>query len=136
MPACRRAADIGGERGEIGYAIPPYALVALSQVAHVNVDVEIDVADASLHSAVRASLAPWPITKAGISDVGKSQASPLRQLAAAFSGKLPRQYGFLATLVETQNMWAQFAMAAFISADYLLFSQDCIAEYGVSGASH
>jgi hypothetical protein len=115
------------ERGGIRSAIPPTSY-ALSQLAHVNVDVEVDIANASLRSAVRASLMPTPVARAGISHSGKPQASPLRQLTATFPGKLPRQHCLLATLVETQDMRAQFAMAAFIAADHLLFSQDCIAE--------
>src|SRR4051812_6572155 len=100
----------------------------LPQFAHVNVDVEIDVADAGLRRAVRASLVPRPAARAGISDGSQPQASPLRQLAATFSGKLPRQYSLLAALVGTQDMRAQFTTVAFIGANHLLFSQDCIAE--------
>ena len=121
------------KRRGIRFAVPLYEL---SQLAHVNVDVEVDVTDAGLRGAVRAALVPWPVTRAGVSDFGKPQASPLRQLAATFSGKLPRQYGFLAALVGAQDMGTQFAMAAFIGADHLLFGQDRIAEQGVSGAGH
>jgi hypothetical protein len=94
----------------------------------VNVDVDVDVANASLLGAVSASRVPWPVTRISISDVGKPQAPPLRQLAAALSGELLRQHDFLTTLVETQDMRAQFAVAAFIGADHLLFGQDRIAE--------
>jgi hypothetical protein len=71
-------------------APPPWPLFALSQLAHVNVDVEIDVADASLRRAVRTALMPASIARAGVSDVGEFQTPPLGQSAAAFAGKLPR----------------------------------------------
>jgi len=50
----------------------------LSQLAHVNIDVEIDIADASLRTAMRTSLVPGSVTRAGISDIGQPQAPPLR----------------------------------------------------------
>ncbi len=45
----------------------------------VNVDVEIDIADAGLRRAMRAALMPASPARAGIADIGQLQASPLRQ---------------------------------------------------------
>jgi len=70
----------------------------------VNVDIEIDAADASLRGAVRTSFVPSPATRLRIPDIGKPQAPPLRQLTATSAGKLPRKYDFLATLVCTEDM--------------------------------
>jgi hypothetical protein len=47
----------------------------------MDIDVEIDLAYANLLCLVRAAFMPAAITHAGISDIGKPQATPLRQLA-------------------------------------------------------
>src|ERR1700688_170911 len=76
-----------------GSTHPSYGL---SQLAHVNVDVEIDPAHALLRRLVRAALVRLTTACSGVSDVGEFQTPPLWQLAAALSGELPRQHGFLA----------------------------------------
>jgi hypothetical protein len=108
----------------------------LSPLANVDVDIEIDVADASLHRAVGSALVPETITRANISDIGKFQTPPLRQSAAAFSGELPRQHDFFATSVRADDMRTQFASTAAIAADHLLFAEDGVAEEGVGLAGH
>ena len=102
------------------FALPPFA--------NVNVDVEIDVADAGLLGAMRTALMPAAITRAGILHIGKSQTPPLRQLAAAFAGELPGQHGFLAALVGADDVRAQFAAATVIAAHHLLLGKDGVAE--------
>jgi hypothetical protein len=51
------------------------------QLANVNVDVEIDRADASLCAAMRAAFMPASVARAGIADASQFQAAPLRQRA-------------------------------------------------------
>ena len=53
----------------------------LAPSAHVDIDIEIDRADAGLFGAVRAALVPAAIPRMGIADIGEQQAAPLRQLA-------------------------------------------------------
>jgi hypothetical protein len=110
--------------------------VRLPQLAHVNVDVEIDSDDAFLRRLVRAALMPTARTCPGVPDVGEFQAPPLRQLAAAFAVKLPRQHGVLAVLVGADNMRTQFAMASAVSADHLLLAENGFAEEGIGRAGH
>jgi len=109
---------------------------ALSPLAHVNVDVEIDPGHALLRRLVRAALVPAAIACASVSDIGQFQASPLRQLAAAFPAELPRQHGFLAVLVGADDVGTQFARAAVIDAGHLLLGEDRVAEQDVGGAGH
>src|ERR1700730_16458566 len=111
----------------------PWPLFALSQLAYVNVDVEIDVADAGLRYAVRAALVPASIARASVSDFGEFQAPPLWQPAAAFAGKLPRQHAFFAVLAGTDDMRTQFSIMAVIGTDHLPFAEDGVAEQGVGG---
>jgi hypothetical protein len=54
-------------------------LRALSALAHMHVDVEVDVADAGLRDAVRAAFVPAAGAGARVPDTGKPQAAPLRQ---------------------------------------------------------
>jgi hypothetical protein len=102
----------------------------------VNVDVEIDIADAGLLRAVRAALMPAASARTSVSDVCHFQTSPLRQPAAAFAGELSGQYGFLAVLVGADDMRTQFAREAVVGADHLPFGKDRIAEESVGGAGH
>ena len=94
----------------------------LPAVADVDVDVEIDVADAGLLAAMRAAFMLWTVACDGVSDVGKPQAAPLRQAAAALSGKLPRQHHFLAASVMADDLRTQFAIAPVIAANDLPFA--------------
>ena len=98
------------------------------QFANMNVDVEIDPADAGLFGAVRAAFVPAAVLRAGIPDTGKPQASPLRQLARAFACELPRQHDFFAAFVKANDMRAQFAVTALIGANHLLLSADRVAK--------
>jgi len=50
-------------------------------LAHMNIDVEIDLGDALLRRLVRGAFMPAPVAGAGISDVGQPQTPPLRQRA-------------------------------------------------------
>src|SRR5437879_13573968 len=102
----------------------------------MNIYIEIELADASLLGLVRATLVPAAIPRAGIPDIGQPQATPLRQLAGTFTGKLPRQHDLFAAFVGADDVRAQFAMAAFIGADHLLLGEDGVAEELVSGAGH
>src|SRR5882724_8557346 len=108
----------------------------LSQLAHVNVDVEIDPADTNLLGLVGAASMPASIARAGILDVGKFQAPPLRQPAAAFAGKLPGQHDLFAASVGADDVRTQFAGTAVIAAHDLPFGEDGVAEEGVGGAGH
>ena len=108
----------------------------LPPLANVDVDIEIDVADASLHRAVGSALVPEAIARASISDIGKFQTPPLRQSAAAFSGELPRQHDLFTALVGADDVRAQFARASLIAADHLLLGEDGVAEEIVGGAGH
>jgi hypothetical protein len=51
----------------------------LPPLSHVNVDIEIDVADAGLCRAMRAAFVPGPGAGARIRRAGELQAAPLRQ---------------------------------------------------------
>ena len=53
----------------------------LSQLAHLNVDVDINYGHALLRRLVRAAFIPTAFARTGISDIGQSQASPLRKRA-------------------------------------------------------
>jgi hypothetical protein len=102
----------------------------------MDVDVEIDRADASLRCAVGATLIPTAVACARVCDIGEFQTPPLRQLAAAGPGKLPRQHGLFAIPVGTDDVRTQFAGATVVAADHLLFAKDSVAEDGVIGAGH
>ena len=54
---------------------------ASPQLAHVNIDIEIDSADAGLLRAVGAAFMPAAFARTGLSDIGQSQAAPLRKRA-------------------------------------------------------
>jgi hypothetical protein len=116
--------------------MPPSLGSTLPQLAHVNVDVEIDPDHAFLRRLVRTALIPPATTCPGVPDIGEFQTPPLRQLAAAFSAKLPRQHGFLAVLVGADDVRTQFANASAIAADHLLLAEDGVAEEGIGGAGH
>ena len=102
----------------------------------MNVDVEIDLGHALLRCLVRAALMPAAVACASVPDIGEFQAPPLRQPAAAFPAKLPRQHGLIAVLVGANDVGAQFAGAAAVDADHLLLGEDRVAEDGVTGAWH
>src|SRR6267154_4583019 len=110
-----------------------FRFAALPPLANVDIDIEIDLADAGLRRAVGAAFMPAAIAGARIADVDQSQTSPLRQLAAAFAGKLPGQHDFFTALVGADDVRAQFAMASLIGADHLLLPQDRVAEEIVGG---
>ena len=80
----------------------------------MNIDVEIDVADAGLRSPVRAALVPGAIARAGAGDIGELQASPLRQRSAALTAKLPGQHGFLTDLVAAEDVRVELAIAPLV----------------------
>ena len=107
----------------------------LAQFPHMDIDVEVYPCHAALPRLVRASLIPRTGTGNGVTNRGQSQTSPLRQLARAFSGELPRQNNLFAGLVDTYDMWAQLAVPTFIAADHLLLPQNGIANQIIGGAS-
>ena len=111
-------------------------VTALPPLPHVNIDIEIDIADAGLPGAVRAAFVPRAAAGAGVSHIGQFQAAPLRQFAAAFAGELPRQHDLFAALVDADDVGTQFAGAAVLAAHDLLLAQDGVAEQGVGVASH
>ena len=102
----------------------------------MNVDVEIDLRHALLWRLVGTALVPAAISCAGISDIGEFQASPLRQLAAAFPAELPRQHCLLAAFVGADDVRTQFAIAAVVGARHLLLGKDRVTEEDVGGAGH
>jgi hypothetical protein len=102
----------------------------------VNVDIEIDLADAGLFGPMRTAFMPAAIAGAGVPDIGKPQAAPLRQLAAAAAGELPGQHNLFAGPVGADDVRTEFAGAAAIAADHLLLGEDGVAEEGVAGARH
>src|SRR5262245_60587097 len=101
---------------------------ALPPLADVDVDVEIDVADTGLLAAMRAALVPWSLARLGIPDMGKPQAAPLRQPAAALPCELPRQHDLLAAPVAADDMRAELAVAPIVAADDLPLGEDRRAE--------
>ena len=112
------------------------ASVASPQLAHVNIDVEVDVADAGLRGAMGSAGIPTAIARASILDAGEFQTSPLRQLAAAFAAELPAQHNLFAVLVGADDVRAQFATAALLAANDLLLGEDGIAKQGIIRAGH
>jgi hypothetical protein len=102
----------------------------------VNVDVEIDVADAGLRRTVRTAFVPAAIAGAGVADVDEFQTPPLWQPAAAFPGKLPRQHRFFAAPAGADDVRTQFSILAVIGTDHLPFAEDGVAEQGVGGGGH
>ena len=54
---------------------------ASPQLAHVNIDIEIDRADAGLLRAVGAAFMPAAFARPGLFDIGQPLASPLRKRA-------------------------------------------------------
>ena len=69
---------------------------SLPALAHIDVDVEIDFADAGLRRAMRAALMPAAFARVCLADIRKLQAAPLRQGARAFAGELPGQHDLFA----------------------------------------
>ena len=102
----------------------------------MDVDVEIDVRDTALLVLVRATFMPAPVAGKGVADIGKLQTSPLRQLAGTLAAELPRQHGFLAILVGTDDMRTQFAAPVAVAANHLLPGEDGVAEDGVGSGRH
>jgi hypothetical protein len=72
--AQRLRTAIGGPNG-----LPVLRSVASTPLADVNIDIEIDIADAGLRRLMRAALMPATGARACLVDVGQLQASPLRQ---------------------------------------------------------
>src|SRR5262245_60856408 len=97
---------------------------ALPPLAHMDVDVEIDVADAGLLAAMRAAVVPWSRARLGIPDMGKPQAAPLRQPAAALPRELPGQHDFLAAPVAADDMRAELAPPPVVAAHDLPLGED------------
>ena len=108
----------------------------LPPLANVDIDIEIDLADAGLRCAMGAAFMPAAIAGARIPDVGQSQTTPLRQLAAAVAGKLPGQHDLFAAPAGADDVRTQFARAAIIAAHDLLLGADGVAEESVGGAGH
>jgi hypothetical protein len=108
----------------------------LPPLTHMDIDIEIDIADAGLFGAVRATFMPAAATRAGVSDIGKPQTAPVRQLARALAGELPRQHDFLAAFAGADDVRTQFAGAAVITAHDLLLREDGMAKEAVGGAGH
>src|SRR5689334_11376416 len=104
--------------------------------ADVDVDVEIDLADAALFAAMRAALVPAAVARAEIPDIGKPQAAPLRQGAAALARELPSQHDFLAGPVAADDVRAELADAPVVAADNLPLGEDRRAEQGVCRRGH
>src|SRR3981189_1169222 len=115
---------------------PRLRFAALPPLAHVDVDIEIDLADTGLLRTMRAAFVPAAIAGARIPDVGQSQTPPLRQLAAAFASELPGQHDLFAALAGADDVRTQFVRAAVIAADHLLPGEDGVAEESVGGAGH
>src|SRR3977135_4535706 len=90
----------------------------------VDIDVEIDRADAGLLCAMRAALEPAAVAHLRVPDIGKPQASPLRQRPCSCARELPGQHILFAALVGTDNMRAHFTAAAVIAVDDLPFGED------------
>ena len=103
----------------------------LAPPAHVDVDIEIDLADAGLFAAMRAALVPAAVARAEIPDIGKPQAAPLRQGAAASARELPGQYDFFAGPVAADDVGAELADAPVVAADNLPLGEDRRTEQGV-----
>ena len=61
------------------FAYPATAAFASPALAHVNVDIEIDIAHAGLRRLMRAAFMPAAGARACIADIVQLQASPLRQ---------------------------------------------------------
>ena len=102
----------------------------------MNVDIEVDIRHALLRRLVRAACIPVSFARSGVPDIGELQASPLRQLAAAFARELPCQHDLLAGFVGANDMRTQFAGAAFIAANDLLFALDRGTKDSVGGGGH
>jgi hypothetical protein len=109
--------------GGIRFAIPR---CGLPQLAHVNVDVEIDLADAGLLLSVRPAFVPPPIARTGIFDIGKPEALPLRQRTAALSGE--RHASAASSPLLLVPMMCGHNSRWRIGTNYLLFSEDRLAE--------
>ena len=71
-----------------------------------------------------------------IPHIGKAQASPLRQRAAAFACELPGQHDFLAALADAEDVRAELAKPAVIAAHHLLFGENGVAEQDVGRTGH
>ena len=94
----------------------------------MNVDVDIDVADAGLRRAMRAALMPAAPARAGIADIGQLQASPLRQRPRALAAELPGQHDLFAASIGADDVRAQLAKPAVIAADNLLLAENGVAK--------
>jgi hypothetical protein len=79
---------------------------------------------------------PASIARAGIPDIGQSQAPPFRQPAAALAAELPRQHGLFTIFVGADDVRAQLATAAMVEAGHLPFAEDGVVKYSVSSAGH
>src|SRR5882672_4366118 len=116
--------------------LPVLRSVASTPLADVDVDIEIDIADAGLRRLMRAALMPTALARACVADVRQLQAAPLRQRPRTLAAELPGQHHLFAASVGADDVRAQFADAAVIAADDLLLAEDGVAEEGVGGAFH
>src|SRR5450631_2875185 len=114
----------------------PIAGGGLPPLANVDVDIQIDRADAVLRRTMRAAFMPPAFSHVGIFDVGEFETSPLRQASAALTGKLPGQHDCFTALVGADDVRTQFAMTSLIAADHLLLPKDGVAEEIIGGARH
>jgi len=112
----------------------PIARGELTPLANVDIDIQIDRADAVLRRTMRAAFMPPAFSHVGIFDVGEFETSPLRQASAALTGKLPGEHDCFTALVGADDVRTQFAMTSLIAADHLLLPEDGVAEEIVGGA--
>src|SRR5882672_12340433 len=116
--------------------LPVLRSVASTPLADVDVDIEIDIADAGLRRLMRAALMPTALARACVADVRQLQAAPLWQRPRTLAAELPGQHDLFAALVGADDVRAQFADAAVIAAHDLLLAEDGVAEEGIGGAGH
>jgi hypothetical protein len=125
-----------GEGGVVADGGHERSISSTAILAHVDVDVEVDLRDAALLALVRTAFMPAPVAGAGVADIGELEAPPLRELARALAAELPRQHDLLAILVGADDMGTQFAAMAAVAAGHLLLGEDGVAEEGVGGRGH
>ena len=107
----------------------------LPAFAHVDVDVEIDVAAQVCSLRCEPPSCHRP-SRDGDFYIGEPQAAPLRQGAAALPRELPRQHDFLAIPVAADDMRAELAHAAAVAANDLPLGKDRLAEQGIRRTGH
>jgi hypothetical protein len=94
----------------------------------MNVDVEIDLADAGLRRAMRAAFVRAAFAPAGVADIRKLQAAPLRQRGPEFSpANCQASTTSSPAPVGADDVRTEFAAAPVINADHLLRPEDGVA---------